>query len=220
MPNPSSETKPRAATLASSSDQILRAALECFVEQGYAGTSVRDIAARAGISVAGLYHHHDSKRVLLERLMETTMDDLVLVLDAALEGAGPDPVDRFEAVIEAHVRFHCERPEESFVGNSELRSLEPEARQRVIGKRDEVQDFFAVVVDGGNDAGVFAVARPHATSRALASMCVAVSSWYRRDGELGAEEIVAIYRDLGLQLVGYRPAGDRSPCRSSHQSTT
>src|SRR5690606_25412480 len=38
----------------------LEAALEAFAERGYDGTSIREIAARAGLSVPGLYHHYPS----------------------------------------------------------------------------------------------------------------------------------------------------------------
>jgi AcrR family transcriptional regulator len=140
---------------------------------------------------------------LLEELMNDTMDDLVADVRGALDRARPDPVARFEAVVESHVRFHCERQEESFLGNSELRSLPDEARASLVEKRDEVQRFFELVVNEGIDGGMFEVKRPHDTARALASMCVAVASWYHRGGERSPDDIVAIYRDLGLQLVGF-----------------
>ncbi len=193
----------RTATAPSIKDQILVAALECFREKGYHGTTVRDIGNRVNMSVPGLYHHFASKMVMLERLMNDTMDDLLADVRGAYERARPDPVPRFEAVVEAHVRFHCERQEESFLGNSELRSLPPAALASVVEKRDAVQRYFEIVVEDGFEAGLFDVKRPHETARALASMCVAVASWYHRGGELSPEEVVAIYRDLGLELVGF-----------------
>jgi AcrR family transcriptional regulator len=193
----------RAEAALSIDERILLAALECLVEKGYHGTSVRDIAKRANISVPGLYHHFPSKIVLLERLMEQTMDALIAQTQRALMGARPDPVDRFCAVITAHVRFHCERPEESFVGNSELRSLAGDLRQTIMEKRDRQQGFFDQVVREGIEAGVFEPEDEHMPALALASMCTAVAMWYRRDGPLSPDEIVSIYRDLGLQMMGY-----------------
>lgn len=194
----------RSAAALSIREQILLAALQCFLEKGYHGTSVRDIATRSDLSVPGLYHHFSSKMALLEELMNDTMDDLVADVAGALDRARPDPVTRFEAVVESHVRFHCERQEESFLGNSELRSLPHEARERLVEKRDEVQRFFELPINEGIEAGIFEVKRPHETARALASMCVAVASWYHPGGELSPDDVVAIYRDLGLQLVGFQ----------------
>ena len=44
---------------------VLDAALEMFVEQGYRATSVRDIAARCGMTHPGLLYHFPSKAALL-----------------------------------------------------------------------------------------------------------------------------------------------------------
>ena len=51
-------------------ERIAQAALELFTEQGFNGTSVRDIAARAGITHVGLLHHFPNKAALLLRVLE------------------------------------------------------------------------------------------------------------------------------------------------------
>jgi AcrR family transcriptional regulator len=185
----------------SSEEQILLAALRCFLEKGYHGTTIRSVAARAGVSVPGLYHHFRSKSVLLERLIHQVMDDLIAETEEALEAAGDDPLDRFDAVVVAHVRFHCHRPEESFIGNSELRSLSRSARRRVVGKRDQQQRIFDRVVEEGLEAGLFDLEWSRETSRALVTMCTAVATWYRREGEWSSERIVDLYRSIARNLV-------------------
>jgi AcrR family transcriptional regulator len=50
--------------------QILDASLHLFSEKGFAKTSVRDIAHRAGITDAAIYYHFKSKRELFEALFE------------------------------------------------------------------------------------------------------------------------------------------------------
>jgi AcrR family transcriptional regulator len=204
----------RGARASAGDEQILLAALQCFVEKGYHGTSVRDIAARAGISVPGLYHHVASKMALLEQLMDETMDDLNLQTESALAAAA-DPVERLGAVVVAHVRFHCERPEESFVGNSELRSVGGAFRRRLIAKRDRQQAYFEEPILEGAETGLFRVSQPHETARAIASMCTAVATWYRRDGPLSADAIVSMYRQLALTTVGYRDAATVSTAGST-----
>jgi AcrR family transcriptional regulator len=194
----------RHAEALSSEEQILLAALACFVEKGFHGTTVRSIAARGGLSVPGLYHHFPSKTALLERLIDDTMDDLITTTESALAAAGPGVVERFDAVVTAHVRFHCERSEESFIGNSELRSLAPTARKRTIRKRDRQQHIFDTVIAEGVAAGVFDIEPHHDASRAMVTMCTAVATWYRRSGPRSAQEIVEIYRQLARNIVGYK----------------
>lgn len=50
--------------------QILDASLRLFSERGFARTTVRDIATAAGITDAAIYYHFQSKRDLLEALVE------------------------------------------------------------------------------------------------------------------------------------------------------
>jgi AcrR family transcriptional regulator len=40
---------------------ILQAALQLFSKQGYRGTSIREIAAAAGLSTGNVYHHFPIK---------------------------------------------------------------------------------------------------------------------------------------------------------------
>lgn len=45
-------------------ERIGRAALSLFVEQGVAGTSIREIAAKSGLSLGAMYNHFPSKEEL------------------------------------------------------------------------------------------------------------------------------------------------------------
>jgi AcrR family transcriptional regulator len=61
-------TKPRRGrppALADRRESILDAALACFVERGFHGTSVPDIAAKADIAAGTIYHYFDSKEALV-----------------------------------------------------------------------------------------------------------------------------------------------------------
>ena len=182
-----------------SEERILLSALTCFVEKGYHGTTIRAIAARAEMSVPGLYHHFASKSIILERLVDGVMDDLYQDTIEALTAAGSDELTRLDAVVCAHVRFHCERPEESFIGNSELRSLSPSARARISGKRHRQQALFDDVITDGVSAGICELDWPIESSRALASMCTMVATWFRRDGELSVDSVVEHYSDARPQ---------------------
>lgn len=50
--------------------EILNAALDCFVENGFDGTSLRQIAGRANLTHAGLLHHFESKEALAAALLQ------------------------------------------------------------------------------------------------------------------------------------------------------
>ena len=50
--------------------EILRVAREAFRDSGYEGTTVAEIAARLGVVEGLIYKHFDSKRALLNRVLE------------------------------------------------------------------------------------------------------------------------------------------------------
>ncbi|MBZ5734758.1 TetR/AcrR family transcriptional regulator [Nocardioides sp. TRM66260-LWL] len=187
--------------------RVLQAALAAFVEHGYHGTSVRDLARASGLSVPGLYHHHPSKQAILVELMEATMAELLARSRAALAEAGDDPEARFDLVVESLLRFHMARRAQAFVGSSELRSLEPDARARIVALRDEQQAMVREAIETCVAAGRFAT--PHAgdVARAISTLAIGVAGWYREDGPQAADEVVR--RQLGLARAMVLPASDR-----------
>lgn len=55
--------------------RILDAALELFSTQGFEATSIAQIADAVGVRKASLYSHFDSKQDILDRLIESIMED-------------------------------------------------------------------------------------------------------------------------------------------------
>jgi len=182
----------------------LAAALELFAERGYEGASIREIAARAGLSVPGLYHHYPSKQALLVGITRVIMADLLDRSRRALAEAGPSPREQFDAVVESLLRFHMFRREQAFVASTEMRSMEPQTRVEYVGMRDEQQRMLDAIVEAGVRAGEFRMPYPDDASRAVTTMCVAVASWYRPDGSLTPDELVERYLDIARGAVGAR----------------
>ncbi|MQB01135.1 MAG: TetR family transcriptional regulator [Actinobacteria bacterium] len=72
---------------------ILRAALDLFSVDGYARTSLREIAEKVGISKPALYYHFGSKEDLLVEIVRPLQDAMAELLDRA-EAADPPPTGR------------------------------------------------------------------------------------------------------------------------------
>lgn len=62
--------------------ELLAAALELFVEKGFVGTRLEDVAARAGVSKGTLYLYFDSKEALFKAVIQ---EGMVPILE---QGAG------------------------------------------------------------------------------------------------------------------------------------
>lgn len=80
---------------------VLSAAAERFVSQGYAATTVRQIATDSGIKAASIYHHFASK----EELFVAVLDEGIRVMVEAFEAVGPT-AQRNDLRLLSHVRGH------------------------------------------------------------------------------------------------------------------
>ncbi len=89
--------------------QIVRAAHELFVRQGYHGTSMRQIAQQAGIALGGLYNHFASKEdVFLAVIWEFHPYHDVI---PAIQAAQGEPIEKFSShVINRMVAAVSESP--------------------------------------------------------------------------------------------------------------
>jgi AcrR family transcriptional regulator len=182
--------------------RILEAALQAFYEHGYHGTTTRDLARRSGFSVPGVYHYYPSKQDILVDLMMVIIEELLVRSRQALATSAADPRSQFDALVESLLRFHMYRRTGAMVSTAELRSLEPGNRERYVAKRDEQQRMLdQVILDGVRD-GIFATPFPKDASRAIASLCVGVASWYRPDGSLSVDALLDRYLTIARSIVG------------------
>lgn len=86
-------------------DDLVAAALEAFVDRGYEGTSVADLADATNLSKAAFVYHFDSKEELLFELSEPLLDELDAVVDY-YEVKESDPSTFLGEYLEALCRHH------------------------------------------------------------------------------------------------------------------
>lgn len=180
----------------------LRGALETFAQHGYHGASIRTIAEASGLSVPGLYHHYRSKQAILAALVDAAMDEMIAHTAAAAEDSGDCPVTRFENIVECLARFHMARRDHAFVASTEMRSMEPEVRSHHIDQRDTQQKMIEDAIRDAVASGDFSCPHPEDAARAISSLCVSISSWYRPDGPLTADDVVDRYLGFARGMVG------------------
>lgn len=81
---------------------LIEATACCLAEKGVAGTSVRAICARAGVSAGLLTHYFDGVEALIIATYRDVGMKVSATLDAAVEAAGPDPRDRLRTCLQAN----------------------------------------------------------------------------------------------------------------------
>ncbi|WP_285566593.1 TetR/AcrR family transcriptional regulator [Streptomyces sp. NBC_01463] len=78
---------------------LLDGAKQCLIERGWARTTVRDIAAAAGVSHAAIGYHFGSREALLTQALVEAVDELDATL--ATNPGTPDPQERWQALIDS-----------------------------------------------------------------------------------------------------------------------
>ena len=90
---------------------LIEATAACLAESGLAGTNVRAICARAGVSPGLLRHYFGGIDDLVAATYEATSERMDAIFAAAVEDAGLDPQARLLAYLTASFRSPVTDPE-------------------------------------------------------------------------------------------------------------
>ncbi len=123
----------------SKKEKILKAATELFGAKGFDGTSVRNIAEKAGLSVPGMFHYFSSKEEILYEIMTLFMDNAYKKL-MDIYNADIDPIKKLGEICTFYVEEYAGHKHELTILISERKSLLPKHREICIKKeRDYVK---------------------------------------------------------------------------------
>ena len=92
-------------------EEILQAAKELFLEQGYEATTIRRIADRVGVSAPALYLYFQDKEQMMLALCDQTFGYLIVSI-GEIENTVSDPRERIRRFGEAYLKFGLAHPDE------------------------------------------------------------------------------------------------------------
>lgn len=125
--------------------QLLSAAQEVFVENGYHAAAMDEIADRAGVSKPVLYQHFPGKLELYLALLDLHVDDMVNRCREALASTHENKL-RVQATFSAFYSFVSSQGEAfRLVFESDLRNVAP-VRQRVERSLQECAEMVSAVI--------------------------------------------------------------------------
>ncbi|RZB13327.1 TetR/AcrR family transcriptional regulator, partial [Streptomyces sp. F001] len=91
-------------------EELLAAAAELFTTRGYAATSTRAVAERAGMRQASMYHYVSGKEDLLAELLESTVKPSLAYARELLADDGAPAERRLRELCRADVELLCAGP--------------------------------------------------------------------------------------------------------------
>ncbi len=135
---PPSERRTQAERRSTTRAALLDAAVSCLVANGYANTTTRRIAERAGVTPGALQHHFGSKAELLA----ATVPHIRAKWVAELFGAGPpktrSPLKRQEELLDRMWAIYRGSLFQAFLELGTGARTDPDLRRHLVGAHDEM----------------------------------------------------------------------------------
>lgn len=181
--------------------RILTAAVDLFATQGYDGTAVAAVIARAGVAKGGFYHHFASKEALLCEVY----GDLITRQLAAMErilAAGRPPAETMRAIVADLVESTATSAKQALVFWREQHRLGDERTAELRKARRRYHDAITEFVRAAQERGDFAaVASPETVTFTLFGVINELPLWYRPDGPKPPDRFAAELADLLLAAL-------------------
>jgi AcrR family transcriptional regulator len=158
-----------------------------FIERGYDGTSMEDLARAAGITKSSIYHHVEGKEALLRMACHRALDALFAVMDEPGASQGR-AVERLEHVVRRTVEILVEElPYVTLLlrvrGNTET-------EQWALERRREFDRSVAKLVAEACDEGDLRPGLdPALTTRLLFGMINSIVEWYQPGRGVSASQL-------------------------------
>ncbi|NDP64137.1 TetR/AcrR family transcriptional regulator [Polaromonas sp.] len=183
-------------------EMILAHAARLFARRGYPATSMNQVAEACGLSKATIYHYFRDKYALLVSIADGHVSRLqVLVADVVREAAAPDL--QLRELIRRIVEEYADAQDAHRVLTEDVKFLEPDDRERVLGKEREVVAGFARTVAALRpELEQVALSKP--LTMLLFGMVNWMFMWMKPDGKLDHDAMAVVVADLfvgGLAAV-------------------
>jgi len=138
---------------------ILTAALDVFSAYGYRGSTIDQIASRAGLSKPNLLYYFDGKhaihKLLIERLLVTWLTPLEHL------GEEGDPLEEIIGYVVRKLEMARDFPRESRLFANEILQGAPNITEQISGPLKDLVDAKANVIRNWSRAGLIAPVNPY-----------------------------------------------------------
>jgi AcrR family transcriptional regulator len=189
---------------------ILDAASRLFIDKGFGGTNLNDIADVLGVSRTALYYYFASKESILEALTEEVTQQASR-LSKSVSARDELPADEaLRQLIEQHALLILTHPLQFRVVERSESSLPPERRAAAQAARRSVLAHFVRVIERGIDDGSFQAADARTAALSIIGMCNWTAWWFEPDAAAAPAAVAQQLAEFGLRALTRRRRATRS----------
>lgn len=183
---------------------ILAAAQRLFVERGYRGISMREIAEAVGMTKAALYYHFRDKEHLFVALLQNVLGDLsTLIAESRAGDAGYQA--QIERVVMRIMLLPAEERASLRLASQELGNLDEATRKAFVQiYHDQFIGRIAAIFEDGVTSGEFKALDPQVATWSLLGMLYPYFHVSPVTGVMPSETLVAQLMEIffhGLRVA-------------------
>ena len=174
-----------------SRSRILDATAELLRTRGLRGTTLSEVAKRAGMLAPSLYHHFASKDEIVEEVLVEGCHRNTRFIVTHVEVLGPtaSPLQRLEAAITAHLTFLLTGDKYSSAVSRVFQDLPEDMKRRVLAAYAGFDNYWRDLILAARRGGTArAELDPTVARKFLINMLDSAAEWYR-PGHLEIPEI-------------------------------
>lgn len=189
---------------------ILEAASRLFIDKGFAGTNINDIADALGVSRTAVYYYFQSKEAILEALTQEVTERAGHLARGVQGRQVLPPQEALRQLVLQHATLILTHPIQFRVVERSESSLPEAARVAARAARHAVLDQFEGAIRQGVDAGVFQVPDVRVAAFAIIGLCNWGAWWYE-PGQAPVESVAEMLTELALRAVLKNDQRHRTP---------
>ena len=189
---------------------VLEVAARLFMERGFAGTSMGDVAHALNVSRPTLYYYFESKDQILRSLVEEVT---VSIHEMSRQVASVDePADgKLYEMVHRHVLFIIENGTIFRVLTNSQMFLPDELKKTNDKAKAGIFRNFEKVITRGVEEGCFQAVDPGVAALTVIGMCNWASSWFKPHKQMTREEVASQIAGMATRSLLARSAGVATP---------
>lgn len=199
MTRPSTTTR-KSARRELLQESILEAASKLFIQHGFQGTSMNDIAEAMGVTRTAIYYYFRNKETILRELTTGVTEMAGKQASETLKQLS-DPIEALRTLVSRHARLVLTHTLQFRVVERNEQHLSPALRKKAETSRRLVLDRFVTVIEDGVRAGQFKEVDPKITAFAILGMCNWGAWWFNPEGARSLDEVIDSITALALNAV-------------------